>query len=88
MCNVSRATISRGPELYIYKELADKLNITQSSISKYENGHKEIDVNTFALWAKVTNCDAQAAIVMFGADIFSNLATFLQVVPMFIGGFI
>ena len=28
MCNVSRATISRGPELYIYKELADKLKET------------------------------------------------------------
>lgn len=70
------------------EELADKLNITQSCVSKYENGRKEIDVNTFATWAKVTNCDAQAAIVMFGTDIFSNLATFLQVVPMFIGGFI
>ena len=28
MCNVSRTTISRGPELYIYKELADKLKET------------------------------------------------------------
>lgn len=28
MCNVSRATISKGPELYIYKELADKLKET------------------------------------------------------------
>ena len=28
MCNVSRATISRGPELYIYKELVDKLKET------------------------------------------------------------
>lgn len=70
------------------EDIADELNITQSCVSKYESGRKQIDVDTFVNWAKVTNCDAQAAIVMFGSDIFANLSTFLTLTPLFIGGFL
>lgn len=65
------------------EELADKLNISQSHVSKYELGRKVIDIETFMLWTRVTNSDACLASVLFGIDLL-NTAT--QLIPMFIGG--
>jgi len=65
------------------EELADKLNISQSHVSKYELGRKVIDIETFMLWTRVTNSDAYLASILFGIDLL-NTAT--QLIPMFIGG--
>ncbi|MEK4702017.1 helix-turn-helix transcriptional regulator [Solibacillus sp. FSL R7-0668] len=65
-------------------EMAQKLNMTQSHVSKYEKGRKIIDLETFMRWVQVTNSEAQAAIILFGADIFAQATQVLSLVPAFI----
>lgn len=66
------------------EDLADRLNMTQSHVSKYEQGRKIVDLETFVRWAQVTNNEVQAAVVMFGADIFAQATQVLSLVPAFI----
>lgn len=70
------------------EDMAHELNITQSHVSKYECGRKVIDLETFMRWVRVTNCEAQAALIMFGADVCAQAAHFMTLVPAFIGGFL
>lgn len=65
-------------------EMAQKLNMTQSHVSKYETGRKVIDLETFTRWVRETNSEVQAAIVLFGTDIFANASQVLSLVPAFI----
>lgn len=65
-------------------EIAQKLNMTQSHVSKYETGRKIIDLETFMNWVRVTNTEMQAAIVLFGTEIFVNAAQLATLVPAFI----
>lgn len=60
-------------------EMAEKLNMTQSHVSKYERGRRDIDLATFMRWVQVTNSEMQAATILFGTEIF-NMAT--QVAPL------
>ena len=66
------------------EDLAHELNMTQSHVSKYEQGRKIIDLETFMRWVQVTNSEAQAAIILFGADIFAQATQVLSLVPAFI----
>lgn len=65
-------------------ELAEELNISRSCVSKIESGKKQPDINTFVNWAKATNCDMQAAIVLFGSDVITNAANLISTLPMII----
>lgn len=66
------------------EELAYRLNMTQSHVSKYECNRKVIDLETFLRWVHITNADAQAAIVMFGADVISHASQLISIMPAFI----
>jgi len=63
------------------EEIADKLNMTQSTISKIESGRHIIDIRTFFDWIRATGCDAQAALMTFGPDVIINAFNLLQRVP-------
>lgn len=65
-------------------DLAAELNRSRSCISKFENDRKTIDIYTLKNWALVTNSEIQAAVVLFGADIFANAVQFMPLMPMFI----
>lgn len=66
------------------EEMACQLNMTQSHVSKYEQGRKVIDLETFMRWVHITNAEAQAAIVMFGADVIAHASQLISVVPAFV----
>ncbi|WP_042472868.1 helix-turn-helix domain-containing protein [Bacillus ndiopicus] len=66
------------------EEIAYELNMTQSHVSKYEQGRKIVDLETFLHWAQITNCEAQVAIAMFGADVIMQASQLVSVVPAFI----
>lgn len=66
------------------EEMGIKMNMSQSLISKLENGNKVIDLETFVRWSKITNMEGQAAIIMFGTDIFTTVSQVLPIVTMFI----
>ena len=68
------------------QELADKLHISRSTVSKIESGHVEITAKLFRDWAIVTQNEFNAAMVMFGTDFVSHLTTLTQVIQ-FIRGF-
>lgn len=62
------------------EELAHKLHINQSDISKYESGTKEPTISIFQSW--MTNTQAQEVMVAFiygmdGISILQSLADFL-----------
>ncbi|MEG0470742.1 MAG: helix-turn-helix transcriptional regulator [Solibacillus sp.] len=65
-------------------EMAQKLNMTQSHVSKYETGRKVVDLETFQRWTQITNSEVQAAIILFGTDIFAHAAQVLSLLPAFI----
>lgn len=68
------------------EEVAEKLNLTQSTVSKMESGRYIIDIHTFFQWLRVTNCEIHAAATMFSADVLNSALQLLQMVPAFIGG--
>lgn len=70
------------------EDIADKLNMTQSTVSKIESGKHVIDIQTFFEWVRVTGCEVQTAAMMFGVDVLNNALQLLQTIPAFIGGFI
>lgn len=65
-------------------ELAAELNRSRSCISKFENDRKTIDIYTFKHWVLATNSELQAAIIIFGTDIFTNAVQIFPLVPAFI----
>ena len=69
------------------EDIADELNMTQSTVSKMESGRHIIDIETFMSWVRVTNSEIHAASAMFGIDLSNTLVNAMQLVPMFIGGF-
>ncbi|BDH60095.1 hypothetical protein MTP04_02250 [Lysinibacillus sp. PLM2] len=70
------------------EEISEELNIPQSTISKMESGRHIIDIQTFVQWVRATNSEIHAATMMFGTDVINNAMQLMQVVPMYIGGFI
>ncbi|WP_193767137.1 helix-turn-helix domain-containing protein [Lysinibacillus parviboronicapiens] len=69
------------------EEMAERLDSTQSAISKLESGRKTIDIFTFASWLKITNSELAGTAMMFGMEIANVITHLSQTVPMFIGGF-
>ncbi|KYG89590.1 hypothetical protein A0U40_12440 [[Bacillus] sp. KCTC 13219] len=65
-------------------ELAHRLNITQSHVSKYECNRKVIDLDTFMRWVHITNAEAQAALVMFGTDVILHASQLVSLTTGFI----
>lgn len=65
-------------------EMAEKLNMTQSHVSKYERGRRDIDLATFMRWVQVTNSEVQAAAILFGAEIFNTAVQVMPLIPAFI----
>ncbi|MGC7931290.1 helix-turn-helix domain-containing protein [Lysinibacillus sp. VIII_CA] len=70
------------------EEMADKLNSTQSTVSKLESGRKTIDIFTFAKWLKITESEFAGTAMMFGMEIANALTHISQTVPTIVGGFI
>lgn len=64
------------------EELADKLYMSQSTISKYETDRKKIDIPTFVEWLKVTQAQELGIAFLFGMDGISIIQNLLP----FIGG--
>ncbi|WP_107841687.1 helix-turn-helix domain-containing protein [Metasolibacillus meyeri] len=69
------------------EEVAYQLNITQSHVSKYEQGRKIVDLETFLRWVQITNCEAHAAAIVFGADVIMQASQLISIVPAFITNF-
>lgn len=66
------------------EELAYRLNMTQSHVSKYECNRKVIDLDTFMRWVHITNAEAQAALVMFGTDVILHASQLVSLTTGFI----
>ena len=65
-------------------QVADAIHKSRSAISKIENGEQEIDVHSFLQWARATNAEAQAALIMFGAEVISHASQLISIMPAFI----
>lgn len=65
-------------------QVAEAIHKSRSAISKIENGEQDIDAFSIVKWAQATGCEAQAAIVMFGADVIAQAAHMLTLVPAMI----
>lgn len=65
-------------------EMAEKLNMSQSHVSKYEKGRKIIDLETFVRWTQITNSEVQAAAILFGTDVFNTIIQTIPLIPAFI----
>lgn len=66
------------------EELAHRLNINQSDVSKFENDRKVPDVLTFIQWIQQTSAQEVMVAFLYGMDGMSMIQNLL---PM-IGGFI
>ncbi|MGN7479002.1 helix-turn-helix domain-containing protein [Solibacillus silvestris] len=66
------------------QQLADKIFKSRTAISKIENDEQEITLGTFKDWVIATNCEVQAAVVLFGTEIFAQASQVLSLVPAFI----
>lgn len=66
------------------EELAHRLNINQSDVSKFENDRKVPDVLTFIQWTQQTSAQEVMVAFLYGMDGMSMIQNLL---PM-IGGFI
>lgn len=66
------------------EDLAFELNMSQAHVSKYESGRKIVDLETFMNWVRITNSEAQAAMVMFGTDVCAQAAQLITLVPAYI----
>lgn len=70
------------------EQMAEELNLTQSCISKYENGNKTIDLLTFIRWVNITGSELQAAALLFGIDTVNTLTQLVPLIPLSFGGFV
>lgn len=73
------------------EEMAWRMNSNQASISKYENDHLNIDVQSFAKWMQITNSEVAGAALIFGVDVTTTLTTILPMLPIgfsFLGAFL
>ncbi len=66
------------------EEMADKLYVSQSDVSKYENDHMLPDIPTFIRIAQVTQAPEVVVAFLYGMD---GIAI-LQNISQLIGGFI
>ena len=66
------------------QQLADKIFKSRTAISKMENDEQEITLGTFKDWVMATNCEFQAAVILFGTDIFTTASQLATLVPAFV----
>lgn len=66
------------------EEMADELSIARSAISKIENDMQKIDILLFRDWVRLTNSEVQAAIILFGTDIFAQATQAISLIPAFV----
>ncbi|AVK85304.1 hypothetical protein C3943_18115 [Lysinibacillus sp. B2A1] len=69
------------------EEMAEKLNSTQSAVSKLESGRKTIDIFTYAKWLKITESEFAGTAMMLGVEVANVLTHLSQTVPAIVGGF-
>lgn len=50
------------------EEMGDRLNLSQSAISKLETERKVPDMHTFMEWVRVTNAQEVAVAFLYGMD--------------------
>jgi len=65
------------------EELADRLNRSQSCISKYETDQKIPDIFTFLNWLQVTQAQEVAVAYLLGFD---GLTILQQLMTVLVGG--
>ncbi|QTD41948.1 helix-turn-helix transcriptional regulator [Sporosarcina sp. Te-1] len=70
------------------EEMAFRLNVNQSDISKYEYDHKEPLISIFHRWASVTNSQDVLVAYMAGVEGVTILANILATMGTGIMGFI
>ena len=68
------------------EELADKLYMSQSTISKYETDRKKIDIPTFVQWIQVTQAQELAFAFLFGMDGLNAINNILPGLLTMLGG--
>lgn len=66
------------------EKMADELSIARSAISKIENDMQKIDILLFRDWVRLTNTEMQAAIILFGTDIFAQATQAISLLPAFV----
>jgi transcriptional regulator with XRE-family HTH domain len=64
------------------EELADRLNYSQSDISKFETGAKEPTVTTFLRWLRETNAHEVMVAYFCGLDGLTIMQTILSMTGM------
>ena len=62
---------------FTQEELAFRMNINQSSISKYENNHLSLDIETFILWLQLTQAEEVGVALLYGVDISTILESII-----------
>lgn len=67
------------------EEMAFRMNVTQATVSKYENDKRSMDVNTFMQWFQQTNSQEVAIAFLYGIDGVTILQQLLPMIPMFAG---
>lgn len=68
------------------EDLADKLHINQSDISKIENDNKEPTISLFNAWLHNTQAQEVAIAFLFGMDGLSILQNLSQLIGNILGG--
>lgn len=69
------------------EDIAEKLHLNRSAVSKIENDLQEISIPLFRQWAAVTNCDVQAALILFGAEICAQAGQMMTLMPAYVNHF-
>lgn len=69
------------------EEMAEKLFISQSDVSKFENDKKTPDLPTFLRIAQVTNAQEVVIAFLYGMDGISMLQSLSTLITGYIGGF-
>lgn len=67
------------------EEMAFRMNVTQATVSKYENDKRSMDVPTFIRWFQETSTQEVAVAFLYGMDGVSILQQLLPMMPMFAG---
>ncbi len=69
------------------EEMAEKLFVNQSDVSKFENDHKTPDLPTFLRIAQVTNAPEVVVAFLYGMDGITILQSLSTLLTGYIGGF-
>ncbi|MGN7183734.1 helix-turn-helix domain-containing protein [Cytobacillus kochii] len=68
---------------YSQEEMAEKMLMPRTTISKIENNKMELKISDAVRWGQVTNAPEALAAMLCGVDI----ASLTQILTMLVGGF-